>query len=186
MFRRTAEQKATSHSQPVTGAYLQLAGSLVVAVDLQKVVDVYLHLRHLLLLKSRRQSLLASVSRTPLLSVKVNFIEVLKSDPGLCPSDDASFVLCPIKSKHHAEMSPLHHPSRGSDRGESKAVGASGWMVLDSCVSCTQTHNPNFKRSCVFLWFISFHHKAHARCEDQAFFLFGSLTLHLPKPPFGD
>lgn len=60
IIRRAAEQKATSHSQSVTGAYLQFAGSLVIAVDLQKVVDVYLHLRHLLLLKSRRRSGLAS------------------------------------------------------------------------------------------------------------------------------
>lgn len=52
-IRHAAKQKATSHSQSVTGAYLQFAGSLVITVDLQKVVDIYLHLWHFLLLKSR-------------------------------------------------------------------------------------------------------------------------------------
>lgn len=43
--------KTATHT--ATGVYLQFAGSLVITVDLQQVIYVYLYLRHLFLLKEK-------------------------------------------------------------------------------------------------------------------------------------
>ena len=48
--------KGDTHTHTHTlsqGVYLQFAGSLVITVDLQQVIDVYLHLWHLFLLKQK-------------------------------------------------------------------------------------------------------------------------------------
>lgn len=65
-----------THTQS-RGFYLQFAGPLVVAVDLQKVVYVYLHFWHLLLLQKTKANSVSELleQRAALLSDKINQIK---------------------------------------------------------------------------------------------------------------